>query len=59
MTKILVRGGAGFIGSATIAELQKHGHNIYVIDGLSFGHKDFLPFPDTYLHQLDILNGHG
>jgi len=59
MTKILVTGGAGFIGSATIAELQKHGHDIYVIDDLSFGHRDFLPFPDTYFHQLDILKGHG
>jgi nucleoside-diphosphate-sugar epimerase len=37
MAKILVTGGEGFIGSATIAERQKHGHDIYVIDGLSFG----------------------
>ena len=59
MTKFLVRGGAGFIGSATRAELQKHGHDIYVIDDLSFGDRDFLPIPDTYFHQLDILNGHG
>jgi UDP-glucose 4-epimerase len=59
MTKILVTGGAGFIGSATIAELHKHGHDIYVIDDLSFGNRDFLPSPDTYFHQLDILNGHG
>jgi UDP-glucose 4-epimerase len=27
--------------------------------GLSFGNRDFLPIPDTYFHQLDILNGHG
>jgi UDP-glucose 4-epimerase len=59
MTKILVIGGAGFIGSAAIAELQKHGHDIYVIDDLPFGNRDFLPIPDTYFHQLDILNGHG
>jgi len=59
MTKILVTGGAGFIGSATIAELQKHGHDNYVIEDLSFGNRDFLPIPDTYFHQLDILNGHG
>ncbi|XZN91559.1 MAG: NAD-dependent epimerase/dehydratase family protein [Microcoleus sp.] len=57
MTKILVTGGAGFIGSATIAELQKHGNDIYVIDDLSFGNRDFLTIPDTYFHQLDILNG--
>jgi UDP-glucose 4-epimerase len=59
MTKILVTGGAGFIGSATIAELQKHGHDIDVIDGLSFGKRDFLTIPDAYFHQLDILNGDG
>ncbi|MEG5066243.1 NAD-dependent epimerase/dehydratase family protein [Microcoleus sp. B3-A4] len=59
MTKILVTGGAGFIGSATIAEVQKSGHDIYVIDDLSFGNRDFLTIPDTYFHQLDILNGHG
>jgi UDP-glucose 4-epimerase len=59
MTKILVSGGAGFIGSATIAEFQKQGHDIYVIDDLSFGNRDFLTIPDTYFHQLDILNEHG
>jgi UDP-glucose 4-epimerase len=59
MTKILVTGGAGFIGSATIAELQKHGHDIYVIDDLSFGNRDFLTIPDVCFHQLDILNGNG
>lgn len=59
MTKILVTGGAGFIGSATIAELQKYGHDIYVIDDLSFGNRDFLTIPDVCFNQLDILNGHG
>lgn len=59
MTKILVTGGAGFIGSATISEFQKHGHDIYVIDDLSFGNRDFLTIPDTYFHKLDILNEDG
>ena len=59
MTKILVTGGAGFIGSATIAEFQKHGRDIYVIDDLSFGNRDFLTIPDTYFHKLDILNEDG
>ena len=44
MTKILVTGGAGFIGSATRAQLQNHGHDIHVIDDLSFGHRDFCHF---------------
>lgn len=59
MKKILVTGGAGFIGSATIAELQKHGHDISVIDDLSFGNRDFLTIPDVCFHQLDILNEDG
>ncbi|MEG4321318.1 MULTISPECIES: NAD(P)-dependent oxidoreductase [unclassified Microcoleus] len=59
MKRILVTGGAGFIGSATIAEFQKHGHDIYVIDDLSFGNRDFLTIPDTYFHKLDILNEDG
>lgn len=59
MKRILVTGGAGFIGSATITELQKHGHDIYVIDDLSFGNRDFLTIPDTYFHKLDILNEDG
>ena len=56
MAKILVTGGAGFIGSATIAEFQKHGHDIYVIDDLSFGNREFLTLPDTHFYKLDILN---
>ena len=56
MTKILVTGGAGFIGSATIAEFQKHGHDIYVIDDLFFGNREFLTLPDTHFYKLDILN---
>jgi UDP-glucose 4-epimerase len=52
MKKTLVTGGAGFIGSATIAELQKHGHDIYVIDDLSFGSREFLTLPDTHFSRL-------
>ncbi len=59
MTKIVVTGGAGFIGSATIAEFQKYGHDIHVIDDLSFGSREFLTIPDVCFHQLDILNEHG
>ncbi|MBD2319204.1 NAD-dependent epimerase/dehydratase family protein [Phormidium tenue] len=53
---ILVTGGAGFIGSAVIANLQSVGHNIHVIDNLSFGNRKFLTIPDTHFHNVDILN---
>ena len=37
--KILITGGAGYIGSHTTAELLKQGHDITVFDNLVCGHK--------------------
>ena len=54
MKKILITGGAGFIGSAVSAELQAHGHDIAVIDNLSFGNRDFINVPDDRFHNVDI-----
>lgn len=54
--KILVTGGAGFIGSAIIPELQKSGHDIYVIDNLSFGKREFLQLSEDNFFKEDILN---
>lgn len=54
--KILVTGGAGFIGSAVIAEMQKHNHEIFVIDNLSFGNRKFINVPDDHFYNEDILN---
>ncbi|HEY9299551.1 MAG TPA: NAD-dependent epimerase/dehydratase family protein, partial [Phormidium sp.] len=56
MKKVLVTGGAGFIGSALIAELQKLSYEISVIDNLSFGNREFIKIPDTHFYNLDILN---
>lgn len=38
--KILVTGGAGFIGSITVRALQKAGHEVVVFDSLEYGHKE-------------------
>jgi UDP-glucose-4-epimerase GalE len=38
MAKILVTGGAGYIGSHTVHLLRRHGHDVVVIDDLSRGH---------------------
>ena len=57
MKKILVTGGAGFIGSAIIQVLQKANHEIFVIDNLSFGRRDFISIPESHFFAADILNG--
>ena len=54
--KIIVTGGAGFIGSAIIPELQRHGHEIFVIDDLSFGNRKFIDVPDSHFLQASILD---
>lgn len=38
--KILVTGGAGYIGSITVQELLKKGHEVVVFDNLVYGHKE-------------------
>ena len=38
--KVLVTGGAGYIGSATVAQLAEAGHDVLVYDNLSKGHRD-------------------
>lgn len=40
--KILVTGGAGYIGSHTVLELQEHGHEVVVVDNLSNSKRDVL-----------------
>ncbi|MBU4265939.1 MAG: GDP-mannose 4,6-dehydratase [Candidatus Altiarchaeales archaeon] len=51
--KILVTGGAGFIGSHLVDELVEKGHEVAVIDNLSTGKKDNLN-PNAEFHELDI-----
>src|SRR5579883_1957367 len=40
MSKILVTGGAGYIGSITTRHLLAQGHEVVVLDDLSRGHRD-------------------
>ena len=37
--KVLVTGGAGYIGSHTCVELLEAGHEIFVVDNFCNGHK--------------------
>jgi len=43
MTRILVTGGAGYVGSVSVAALLAAGHTVMVLDDLSTGHATALP----------------
>jgi len=55
MGSILVTGGAGYIGSHTVQELIKDGHEIIVVDNLSTGFKNSLPNNIKFYNE-DINN---
>jgi len=42
MSKILVTGGAGFIGSTLVDKLINEGHEVAVLDNLASGKKDYI-----------------
>lgn len=52
MAKILVTGGAGYIGSHTRYFLQQQGHSVIVVDNLARGHREAVPA--DILHPFDI-----
>jgi len=51
--KILVTGGAGFIGSHVVDAYLQAGHEVHVLDDLSNGRRENLP-AGVPLHRLDI-----
>jgi UDP-glucose 4-epimerase len=53
--KVLVTGGAGYIGSHFVKLLQMQGADIVVIDNLSRGHQEAIN-PDIEFHELDLLD---
>jgi UDP-glucose 4-epimerase len=50
MARILVTGGAGFIGSHVAASLIAAGHEVAVVDNLSTGRRDFVPAQAQFYH---------
>ena len=52
--KVLITGGAGFIGSALSKHLQELGHDVFVLDDLSFGRRELAGVPDARFFQCDI-----
>ena len=53
--KILVTGGAGFIGSHVAEAAVEAGHEVLVVDDLSNGRTENLP-PNADFHPIDIRN---
>ncbi|MGW5876237.1 UDP-glucose 4-epimerase GalE [Nocardiopsis terrae] len=51
--KLLVTGGAGYIGSVVTALLLEAGHGVTVLDSLSTGHRDAVP-PGATLVEGDV-----
>ncbi len=51
--KILVTGGAGFIGSHVCDALLAAGHDVHVLDDLSGGFREQVP-EGAHLHEVDI-----
>jgi UDP-glucose 4-epimerase len=52
--KVLITGGAGFIGSAIVPKLQNENYDVYVYDNLSFGNRDFINIDDEHFFLGDI-----
>jgi len=52
--KVLITGGAGFIGSALSKHLQEEGHEVFVLDNLSFGRRGLAGVPDNRFFKVDI-----
>lgn len=48
--RILVTGGAGYVGSVVSAQLLRAGHSVTVLDDLSTGHADAVPPGAEFVH---------
>ncbi|MCX6087603.1 MAG: NAD-dependent epimerase/dehydratase family protein, partial [Caldiserica bacterium] len=53
--KILVTGGAGFIGSNVVDALVKDGHEVIVLDNLSTGKEENIN-PEVKFYNIDLLD---
>src|SRR5205807_1817976 len=59
--RILVTGGAGYIGSHAVKLFLARGHDVWIYDNLSFGHQKSVPADRlvvgdlSEIHRLDQL----
>jgi UDP-glucose 4-epimerase len=54
--KVLITGGAGFIGSWLARKILSHGHQVIVVDNLSTGKKENIPDGAEFIY-LDLSDG--
>lgn len=52
--RVLVTGGAGYIGSHTVRALELAGHVVLTLDDLSTGHRELLR--GTFFEEVDLLD---
>jgi UDP-glucose 4-epimerase len=61
VAKVVVTGGAGFIGSHLVEALLAEGHEVHVVDNLATGRRENLAHlarePHLALHELDVNDG--
>lgn len=55
MAKVLVTGGAGFIGSHVVDAYIEAGHQVAVVDKLETGSKNYVN-PDARFYEVDIID---
>tara|TARA_B110000444_G_C18845788_1_gene601906 strand:- start:1559 stop:2467 length:909 start_codon:yes stop_codon:yes gene_type:complete len=53
MEKVIVTGGAGFIGSHLVDKLIEQGKEVHIFDDMSMGSKDNIN-PKAHFHKIDI-----
>ena len=56
--RVLVTGGAGFIGSHVAEHLLDRGHEVAVLDSLSGGRREHVP-GDDHFYETDVRDGCG
>ena len=57
--KVLVTGGAGYVGSVLVRQLLARGHRVHVVDNLMFGGNTLLPLfinPNFSFSRTDICD---